>query len=271
MNQVIRALIVMALFIPLTGGAHAQNDVPGSKDYPMLGRMTDFYISSYEEKEFDSHAFTDSKGNDVRIEGRTYTIQYDIKEDAKVPTPLQITRNYVNAIKKLGGSAYEYTEGTAFLNLIKKGQEVWVEVYASGESYALTIVEKAGLKQEVSASDMLKALNQAGHIALYINFDTGKSTIKPDSKPVIDEIVALLKQNPDLKVAIEGHTDNVGKAQSNKTLSEQRAQAVLDAIVKQGVDSKRLTAAGFGAERPIADNKIEEGRAKNRRVELVKK
>ncbi|HEU0289221.1 MAG TPA: OmpA family protein, partial [Burkholderiales bacterium] len=74
-----------------------------------------------------------------------------------------------------------------------------------------------------------------------------------------------------LSIAVEGHTDNVGQATANKALSEQRARSVMNAIVAVGIDPKRVSAAGFGQERPIADNRSEEGRSKNRRVELVKK
>ncbi|MNC85266.1 Peptidoglycan-binding protein ArfA [compost metagenome] len=81
----------------------------------------------------------------------------------------------------------------------------------------------------------------------------------------------MLKSAPAMRIAIEGHTDNVGQAPANKALSEQRARSVMNAIVAAGIDAKQLTASGLGQERPIADNRSEDGRAKNRRVELVKK
>ena len=87
--------------------------------------------------------------------------------------------------------------------------------------------------QEVTADAMYNALSKDGFMALYINFDTGKATIKPESQPIIDQIAALMKSHADLKLSIEGHTDNVGTPASNKTLSEQRAKAVLDAVVKR--------------------------------------
>jgi outer membrane protein OmpA-like peptidoglycan-associated protein len=118
---------------------------------------------------------------------------------------------------------------------------------------------------------MLAALDKQGFIALDIHFDTAKAVIKPESQPTVDQIVALLKSNPKLKISVEGHTDNVGTLQSNQVLSEARAAAVVEAIVKQGVDRARLASAGFGQSTPVADNRTEEGRAKNRRVELVRK
>jgi outer membrane protein OmpA-like peptidoglycan-associated protein len=118
---------------------------------------------------------------------------------------------------------------------------------------------------------MLAALNKDGRIALSIHFETGKATIKPESQKIVGEIAALLKANPDLRVSIEGHTDNTGTPQGNKVLSEERAKAVVGAVVAQGVEAPRLSALGWGQDKPVADNATEDGRAKNRRVEVVKK
>jgi len=81
----------------------------------------------------------------------------------------------------------------------------------------------------------------------------------------------MMNSNPDLKIGVEGHTDNVGTPASNKTLSEARAKSVVSAIVAQGIAADRLSPVGFGQDKPITDNNTEEGRAQNRRVELVKK
>ncbi|MHB8054612.1 MAG: OmpA family protein, partial [Candidatus Aminicenantales bacterium] len=157
--------------------------------------------------------------------------------------------------------------------LVKSDQEIWVDlqIYNDGWNYALNIVQIAAMVQEVSANEMLDALNKDGFIALYINFDTGKYDLKPEMQGTIDQIVALLKDNADLNISIEGHTDNVGQPTANKTLSEQRAKSVMNAVVEGGVDAARISAVGWGQERPLADNRSEEGRAKNRRVEIVKK
>ena len=102
-------------------------------------------------------------------------------------------------------------------------------------------------------------------------FATSKADILPESNAVVAQMIALLKENPGLKVSIEGHTDNSGDAKANKGLSERRAQAVLAALKTAGIPAGRLSAAGWGSEKPVADNGTAEGKAQNRRVELVKK
>jgi len=103
-----------------------------------------------------------------------------------------------------------------------------------------------------------------------INFDIDKATIKPESMGTLNMIVQILKDNPELKFEVDGHTDNSGNASHNLTLSQQRAEAVKDQLIKMGVDASRLSSKGFGADKPISDNTTPEGKANNRRVEFVK-
>ena len=120
------------------------------------------------------------------------------------------------------------------------------------------------------ASALKAALDKDGRVALYVNFDFAKSTLKPDAAPVVAQVLKLMKDNPGLKLAIEGHTDNVGGSDYNSKLSQARAAAMVGALVAQGIAADRLTSAGYGSDKPIADNNTSDGRAKNRRVELVK-
>jgi OOP family OmpA-OmpF porin len=107
-----------------------------------------------------------------------------------------------------------------------------------------------------------------------INFDFNKYNIKPEFAPVLDEAAQILKDNPDVRVTIEGHTDSIGSVAYNQRLSERRAAAVKRYLVSRGIEASRLETVGYGKSRPIADNKKPngrdnpEGRAMNRRAEL---
>ncbi len=112
-----------------------------------------------------------------------------------------------------------------------------------------------------------RELPQQPFILAGVNFDTAKATIRPESFPHLDVVVEFMVHKKNARVEISGHTDNVGNAKANKTLSEKRAQACRNYIVSKGIDKKRLDAIGFGDERPIAPNDTDEGRQKNRRIE----
>ena len=159
------------------------------------------------------------------------------------------------------------------LKAAKPGKNIWIQITGDTEGYEyyIRMVEEEGMKQDVTSSGLMKALESEGHVALDVRFATSKADILPESKPVLEQMIALLKENPSLKVSIEGHTDNVGDTKANKALSERRAASVVAALKAAGLAPGRLTAAGWGSEKPLADNTTEAGRAKNRRVELVKK
>ena len=126
---------------------------------------------------------------------------------------------------------------------------------------------------EFTAGDLAEALKTKGSVAVHnILFDTGKATIKPESAGTLAIIAEALKAEADLKIEIQGHTDNVGAAAANLKLSQDRAAAVKAYIVSTGgIAAARLTTAGLGDTKPVGDNKTEDGRTQNRRVELVKK
>jgi OmpA-OmpF porin, OOP family len=280
-TRTMRKLIaVLTILLASTLSSHAQVDAEGCKD-PLLfpTRMPNYFITECQNN-FDAVEFHLAAGaeNPVTKEGTKTRISYDFNFESgkQKPSALQILRNYEAAFKKIGGQTQFLSagEGKGVFKLVKSDSEVWVKIELVGndnsDNYVLTILEVEAMKQEVTSDDILNALNTDGRIALYINFETGKSEIKPESKKAIDEITAMLKANPALKVSIEGHTDNVGNSQSNQTLSENRAKAVMNEIVSNGIDKTRLVSKGWGQTKPIDDNKTEEGKAKNRRVEVVK-
>lgn len=129
----------------------------------------------------------------------------------------------------------------------------------------------ADLRIAAGGRALYDALASDGRVATQgILFDTGSDRIRPESTPTLKEITAMLKEHPDLRLRIEGHTDNVGQAASNQALSERRAAAVKAYLVEQGIDAARLESAGLGDTQPKAGNDTPEGRQTNRRVELVK-
>ena len=253
-----------------------KKDMAGSKDHPLISRIPNFFISGYKDIEFGSHDFQLKKGN-KKIEGRKYEITYRQQKGATLMSSVQKVRNYTNAIKKIGGDVLFESKGSATMKVFAGNREIWLQVSNPyGErAYYLVIVEKQSMKQEVTADAeaMLKDINQTGHVAVYgIYFDTGKSTIKPSSTPAFKEIKRLLKLDPKLNIYVIGHTDMVGTISSNMQLSESRASAVVKELVtKYKINKNRLTPKGTGPLCPVASNKSKEGKAKNRRVELVEK
>lgn len=175
-------------------------------------------------------------------------------------------------------------EGRLLVGTLPRGAaEAWVLVYVSravnshtrhAQAFVETVLPKpmqGGQVRVLSSSDMQAGLASEGRVALYgVYFDTGKAELKPESGEQISEMSRLLKAQPALQVFVVGHTDNQGGFEANLLLSQQRAQAVVDALVKgQGIEARRLLPKGVANLAPLASNAAEPGRARNRRVELV--
>ena len=248
-----------------------QADVRGSADHPLFPtRMPGHHISNYQQQGFSSYQFRTRPP--TTIEGRYTRIHYYLDNAKQHPGGLAIRRNYENAIKAVGGQVVHSDNNRSVLKASRNGVEVWAEVLAStGRIHFLHIVEREAMQQVIQADAMGAAIDKEGFIALDVRFATASADILPESQPLIDQIVALLKKRPTLKLGVEGHTDNTGTPVGNRTLSEARARSVVAALTSAGVSPDRLFAAGFGQDKPIADNRTEAGRAANRRVELVKK
>jgi len=272
-------IIALSVFILSPAGflhAAGQPDKAGCKDHALFTRMPGYWIHGCDQKQFDAYAFPTGKGQTTRVEGQLWAIRYYPNADLKQkPSELQIIRNFENAVQKEGGSVVFGDKGKETLKLTKEGKEFWVEVWAEFTGkYGLTIVQKDAMAQDVTANAEVFSndIRTTGHAAVYgILFDTGKSTIKPESAQAIGEIAKLLATDPGLKLYVVGHTDNVGGIDSNIKLSQDRAEAVLQSLVREhGIAAARLRAYGCGQFAPVAPNDTETDRAKNRRVELVK-
>ena len=269
-------VFTLSIFCSLT---FSQEDIGGSKDHPLFNRIQGYRIERYENIEFNVFDdFKDENGKKISLEGHYYFFNYLVKNGEKSASGPQVLRNYMNAVTKAGGEVL-FEEGccNVYLKLEKNNQITWVRVkaYKDAGSYQVWIVEEAEMEQDivVDASSMFNDINAQGRVALYgIYFDFNKSDVKPESDPTLKEIAKLLADNPSLNLFVVGHTDNVGDFKYNMKLSEERADAVVKVLIsKYGVDKKRLTPAGVGPLAPVTSNDTEEGRAENRRVELIKK
>ena len=288
--------------------AQAQNrDLAGSRDYPGIGRFGGSVITGYQVKDFDATRlqaapFKDGKAADQRrLEGRITRIAYRTNPG---PSILEVSRNFETQLAKAGFETLlacdvDQCGGIPFAETIDTLPipQMWVDGFdyryfagrkAEGgrQSYAVVLVSKNNeqiyaqlvvtvvgeiANKMVDAAAMAKGLGEKGHIALYgIYFDTDKATIKPESAPTLAEMAKLLSGQPALKVFIVGHTDSQGSYEHNMTLSRQRAEAVAAALSgSYRIARNRLYPAGIGYLAPVGSNATEDGRALNRRVELV--
>lgn len=270
-------------FLSLQTGFAQEADEEGCKDHPLFNRLPKFRLVGCTDN-FNVMPVRFAAEKSEEKEGRVIKLGYSFvpaSDQDKAPSPYQVIKNYENAILKNGGKKVysAVTEGPqgATFTFSSKGKNYYVVLdnMTPGrddvcDGFELVIIEMEGMKQDIAATEIFEKLNSEGSVSLYINFETGKSDIKSESQKTVDQLVEMLRANPSLKVSIEGHTDNVGSPATNKSLSEARAKAVMKAVVAAGIDAARLSAKGWGQEKPVADNKTDEGKAKNRRVEVVK-
>lgn len=271
-------LIGVLLLLSAAGASAQQGDYKDCKDHPLFPtRMPDYRIADCKVEDFGVYEFwTDNARKKIPVEGKFTFISYAFTgERGTEPSALAVVKNYENAIKKAGGTIL-HTNPTWWVNgkIVKDNQEVWVQAERGNGKIWLRIVEKKAMEQfiEADATALGNDIRSTGHVAVYgIHFDTAKSTIKPESAQAIGEIAKLLKADPGLKLFVVGHTDSDGGVDSNLKLSKDRAEAVLQSLVKDhGIAAARLRSYGCGQFAPVASNDIDEGKAKNRRVELVK-
>lgn len=196
--------------------------------------------------------------------------------DGRIPQPAlaQIKQWPGNiAVRYVDGLGDIYNNATQNFVIHRADRDIWIHLCAYSLGAGLLVVETKPVQITATllpASALKAQIDTTGKVALHVNFATDKADILPDSQPQIAQVVALLAQDPALALAVNGYTDNSGDAAHNKVLSEGRAKAVVAALVAQGIAAQRLTAAGYGDADPVADNASEQGKAQNRRVELVK-
>jgi outer membrane protein OmpA-like peptidoglycan-associated protein len=176
-----------------------------------------------------------------------------------------------NSINQVIATHLSDTNGIYKINLSER-KKYGVEITAKGYLFfaeTLEVNEMEMTNDTIYKDFTLDKVEIGKKVVLEnIYFETGRATLKTTSFPELERVVKLMKDNPGIKLEISGHTDNIGSYLANKRLSEDRAKSVVDYLVKQGVDSSKLTYQGYSFTQPIAPNDTPEGRQQNRRVEF---
>ncbi len=277
MKRMLVACVGVVLLGACISAGAQQGDAKGCQDHPLFPtRMPDYRLEACKTEEFGFFDFYAVKGPRNHVEGKFTFITYAFTGPRNAePSALAVVRNYENAITKVGGTVLQSVPTWWVTGkIVQGGQEFWVQAEKGNGKIWLRIVEKKAMAQYVvaDAAAFQNDIRSTGHAAVYgITFDTDSARIKPESAQAIGEIAKMLQGDAGLKVFVVGHTDNSGAVDHNLKLSQERAQAVLDSLVKDhGIAPARLRAHGCGPFAPVASNDTEEGKAKNRRVELVK-
>ncbi|HYE85848.1 MAG TPA: OmpA family protein [Vicinamibacterales bacterium] len=270
------AIVLLLVSVP----ALAQEpgvDEENCKPSPLMTRMPGCGIYECSKKEFDAFEVVVNKAGEMKnLEGEVDHLKLVCPANL---SPLQLLRNAEAALKKSGFTvvhsgrheAHDHPAVTA-----QKGAQ-WIQVQTSMfnefPTYEQTGVLVKAMTQEMTASAqaMSDAIAKSGRLDVYgITFATGQAAITPQSDQVLSDVLAVLTANADWRLRIEGHTDNVGDKAANMKLSQARAAAVASWLTAKGIDAGRLSTAGLGDTQPVADNASEDGRARNRRVVLIK-
>ncbi|MDQ3395220.1 MAG: OmpA family protein [Bacteroidota bacterium] len=253
-------------------------------------------IKDYDKEYFYNH------GSYIPVEGKSYKAAIRTI-DNKQYSKLELQKSFDDFINKVGGvkinNGEELNEGekerlnkldrNAYSNgylhssnnfsdvhtyiIRTSDKQVWVQYNLGYENAALTVLETEDFVNTMSiipAAQIKQQLDKDGKAIVYINFDTDKATLQPDGKDAVKEIAKLMKETNDLKLSIEGHTDDSGDVAYNKQLSQRRAETVAYELTVAAIAATRLETKGFGSEKPLVANDSETNKAKNRRVELVK-
>lgn len=199
------------------------------------------------------------------LRGKSAIIMFSDGEHNKGPDPIETAQQLVGAHPDLCIHVVSFADSA---------QGTWYNLRVSGVGKGCRYAEGTelvtnGPKLEQFVRDVFCGAAVKQKLVLRgVNFDFDKAIIRRDGKPVLDEAIQTLNEQPNVRISVEGHTDSVGTDAYNQRLSERRAQAVVDYLAAGGIARSRMSARGFGESNPVASNATEDGRAQNRRVEL---
>jgi outer membrane protein OmpA-like peptidoglycan-associated protein len=249
-------------------------DQAGCVDSKFLPKLLACRIDNCEKKDSDRRDISvgeDQKGEAINtsIEGSSRSVMYECGEGT---TPASIVQQAATALKAAGFEIpYRFSDAEASLTARKV--DLWITVEAASRFYTLTEISSIAPDFEAAtdAASMAEMMERYGHMPLYgIQFVAGRPDLTPESEAVLAEVVTMLSDHPTWHLRVEGHTDSTGSKLGNMTLSSKRASAVVNWLVAKGIKRLRLDPQGMADMRPVADNSTEEGRNKNRRIEIVK-
>ena len=247
--------------LTLTPPSALPEKLDAAGDFPFL---TKFPGSTFRVIKNDANPFSvtlQAVGQPEMVATGSVTKVYDHVDDVSNSLFRYV---YHDALTKAGWTIVDERQGSDAIisaHYAQNGRNLWATLHKS---------DVISIQVADAGKDLAGALKKDCHVALYgILFDFNKSTLQPVSEPMLQQIAALLKKDAALRLEIQGHTDNVGNDDYNQNLSESRAHAVVDWLTRHGIQADRLSSKGYGKKVPVADNGTDEGRAKNRRVEIA--
>ncbi len=274
-------LSVLLMVVAVSAYAKTTKEHPLIRPFP--GSVLAANMSHYNK--FNAYEFyfidekTKKRGKKT-IKGEYWKLLYEVRTPSgnrvKTISKQEFFENYRAAAKEKGGRVvYEDVGQMVFKIPRDDGGVTWLRVTGNaglGQQDLIIIDEKPFNKSlTFGPAEMKNVLDAEGRIQLYgILFDLDKATLKPESTKQLQNLVTLLKDNPGLKLEVQGHTDDQGSDDYNLKLSQRRAETVVAYLSLFGIDTSRLLPKGYGESKPVTANTSEEGRAQNRRVELVK-
>jgi outer membrane protein OmpA-like peptidoglycan-associated protein len=252
--------------ITLKPPSTAVENVADSGDFPWLAPFPGAKLKStqHTDQRID---ITAPHAKETSFAGPTVTKYYETPGDV---SSYEFVSAYRRALPAAGWTIVRDAiggDGFVLAHYTKNGRDIWLYTHLAGTSQTVRVADTGA---ESASANLKRALDTAGRVAVYgIYFDSDSAIPKAESAATLQHILDLLTGTPSLRLDIEGHTDDSGTPTHNQQLSEQRAMSVRSWLTSHGIAASRLQSHGYGATRPVADNKTPEGKAKNRRVELA--